>query len=147
MTLSEYIERRNDVPMGHSKSLRNNLQKSLGAKNFAAFWVYWNPIFGYYLGKKVFKPLKELFPPALSIVLTFIFCGLIHDLVTSLVRQNISLFFSFWFLFMAIFVIITKKIDYDLSKQNWVSRALINLSIIGICFLLTKLLNTLLNFY
>ena len=58
MNLSEHVKKRNGVPVGHSNSVRNNLYRSLGAKNFSAFWNFWNPIFGYYLGVKVFKPLK-----------------------------------------------------------------------------------------
>jgi septation ring formation regulator EzrA len=29
--------------IGHPNSLRNNLQKSISAKNFHTFWNYWNP--------------------------------------------------------------------------------------------------------
>ncbi len=147
MTLSQYIKRRNGVPLGHPNSLRNNLLKSFGAKKFSTFWNYWNPIFGYYLGTKIFRPLKRVFPSVFSLLLTFVFCGFIHDLVTTLVRQKISLFFSVWFLLMAISVSVSKQINYNLSNQSWFLRAFINLSIIGICFFLTKYLNTLLNFY
>ena len=147
MNLSEYINRKNGVPLGHPDSLRNNLQKSLGAKNFSAFWNFWNPIFGYYLGTKIFRPLKRIFPSAFSLILTFVFCGFVHDIVTTLIRQKISLFFSVWFLLMAIFVIVSKKINYDFSNQTWFLRAFVNLSLIGTCFFLTKYLNTLLNFY
>src|SRR5690554_6082892 len=105
MNLSQYIKRRNGNPLGNSDSLRNNLLKSIGAKNFSVFWNYWNPIFGYYLGTKIFKPLKRIFSSAFSLLLTFVFCGFIHDLVTTLVRQKISFFFSVWFLLMAIFVV------------------------------------------
>jgi hypothetical protein len=52
MTLGEYIKKRNGVAIGHPQSLKNNLSRSLGAKNFSSFWHHWNPIFGYYLGKK-----------------------------------------------------------------------------------------------
>lgn len=110
MKLSEYIKKRNGVPIGHSRSLQYNLQRSLGAKNFSAFWNFWNPIFGYYLGTKVFKPLKKVFPIAISLILTFIFCGMVHDLVTTLVRGKLSLLFSVWFFLMGIAVVATHKI-------------------------------------
>lgn len=100
MTLSDYVKKINGVPFGHSNSLRNNLYRSLGAKNFSTFWNYWNPIFGYYLGKKIFKPLKRIFPIGLALIFTFIFCGLLHDFVTTILRKKISLFFTFWFLIM-----------------------------------------------
>ncbi|MDR6966834.1 hypothetical protein J2X31_000832 [Flavobacterium arsenatis] len=147
MNLSEYVKKRNGVPFGHPNSLRNNLQRSLGANNFSVFWSFWNPIFGYYLGKKIFRPLKRIFPAALCVVLTFVFCGLIHDLVTTLIRVKVSLFFAVWFLLMGIMVVISKQIKYNLSNQNWIVRAITNLSIIGICLLITISLNRVFKFY
>ncbi|SEL40689.1 acyltransferase [Parapedobacter koreensis] len=147
MTLSEYVKKRNGVPFGHPSSLRNNLYRSLGAKNFSAFWNFWNPVFSYYLGTKIFRPLKMVLPAAVSLLLTFMICGLVHDLVTSLVRGKISLFFAVWFLLMGLVVLVTKKFHYDLSLHNWVFRASVNIIIIGFCFFLAHSLNTILNFY
>jgi len=147
MNLSEYVKKKNGVPIGHSNSLRNNLQRSLGAKNFSSFWNFWNPIFGYYLGTKIFKPLKKVFPIGLSVIFTFIFCGLVHDLVTTILRGKISLFFTVWFLVIGFVVAISKQINYDLSHIKWIFRTLVNLSIIGICLLVTIYLNTIFNFY
>jgi hypothetical protein len=147
MNLSEYVKKRNGVPIGHSKSLRNNLQRSIGAKNFDTFWNYWNPIFGYYLGIEIFKPIKKVLPVSIAVILTFIFCGLIHDLATTLTRGKLSLFFAVWFLLMGIAVVISKQINYDLSHKKWVFRAFANLSIIAFCLFLTIYLNTLFFFY
>lgn len=140
MTLKEYVEKRNGVPIGHSNSLKNNLYRSLGAKNFTIFWNYWNPIFGYYLGNKIFKPLKKYVSSSLALVLTFIFCGFLHDLVTTIFRESVSIFFSIWFLFMAIAVLITKYLNHDFNETTWSVRALINVLIIGICLAFTILL-------
>ncbi len=137
MTLTEYVKKRNGVPIGSSKSLRNNLYRSLGAKNFSTFWNCWNPIFGYYLGKFIFKPLKRIIPIGLALLFTFIFCGMIHDAVTTIFRGKISLFFTIWFLMMGIAVLITKYFNHNFNKQIWIFRASVNLSIIGLCFLLT----------
>lgn len=147
MKLSEYVKKRNGVPIGHASSLQNNLKRSLGAKNFSTFWNFWNPIFGYYLGTKIFKPLKIIFPAGIALILTFIFCGLIHDFVTTLIRGKISLFFSVWFLLMGIVVLISKHFDYDLSNKKWIFRAFVNLSIISFCIILTNYFNTIFRFY
>lgn len=147
MNLSQYVKKRNGVPFGHPDSLRNNLYKSLGARNFSTFWSFWNPVFGYYLGTKIFKPLKRLFPSAFSLLLTFVFCGLIHDLVTTVVRGKVSLFFAVWFLLMGIAVLITKHFNYDLSSRKWFVRTLVNLIIIVLCFFLTYCLNIIFKFY
>jgi hypothetical protein len=147
MTLGDYVKKRNGVPIGHPKSLGNNLYRSFGAKNFATFWTFWNPIFGYYLGSKIFKPLKKVLPIGIALILTFIFCGLIHDLVTTLIRGKISLFFTIWFFIMGTTVTISKKLSYDLSNQHWILRVLANVSIITIYLLCTIYLNTILGFY
>ncbi|WP_130736509.1 acyltransferase [Flavobacterium sp. J27] len=147
MKLSEYVKKRNGVPFGHPNSLRNNLKRSLGASNFSTFWNFWNPIFGYYLGTKIFRPLKKILPIELSIVITFVFCGLIHDFVTSLLRGEMALFFSVWFLIMGVVVVLSKLVNYDLSHQKWIIRAFVNLFIIGFCFLATSLLNLMFNFH
>lgn len=142
MTLAEYVKKRNGVPIGDSGSLKYNLYKSLGAKNFSTFWMYWNPIFGYYLGTKIFKPLKKVFSPAISLVLTFVFCGLIHDVVSTVVGRRISWFFTIWFLLMGVSVLLLRYFRYDFSKKDWVIRAITNLSIISICLLLTIYINS-----
>lgn len=147
MKLSEYVKKRNGVPIGHQKSLQNNLQRSLGANNFSSFWNFWNPIFGYYLGKKIFKPLKKIIPVAFAVIVTFVFCGFIHDIVTTLVRGKLSLFFSVWFLLMGTSVVLSKNSNYNLSNKKWLFRAFINLSIIGICLFLTNYLNSIFKFY
>ena len=137
ITLTDYIKKRNGVAIGSSKSLRNNLYRSLGSKNFSTFWNYWNPIFGFYLGKYVFKPLKSFFPVTIAFLLTFVFCGLIHDIVTTLVRGRTSFIFSIWFFLMGMAVLVTKLFNHNFSRYKWITRAVINLTIISLCLLLT----------
>lgn len=137
MTLAEYIKKRNGVPMGHPKSFRNNLYRSFGAKNFSTFWNYWNPVFGYYLGRKIFKPLKNYFPSAIALLITFLFCGLIHDLVTIIFRGETYFFFSIWFIFMGLGVLITRRMKHNFIGKPWIVRVLINLVIISTCLILS----------
>ncbi|QCK15793.1 hypothetical protein DCC35_14075 [Mangrovivirga cuniculi] len=89
------------------------------------------------MGKFIFKPLKKVFPEAISLLFTFIFCGLIHDAVTTVYRGKISFFFSIWFLFMALAVLMTRILKHNFSKQGWLVRASINLGIIAVCFIAT----------
>ena len=138
MTLSDYVEKRNGVPLGHNDSLKNMMTRSLGAGNFAAFWKYWNPIWSYYLGKYIFKPLKNILPPAVSLMLTFVFCGFIHDVVIMLIRWDFVLIFTPWFLIMSVSLVISESINLDYSKLAWIYRALINIAIIGISFILAN---------
>jgi hypothetical protein len=143
MNLKEYIEKRNGVPIGHSDSLRNNLYRALGANNFTAFWNNWNPIFGYYLGYRIFKPLKNYFIAPLALVFTLVFCGFLHDVVTTVLRGEISFFFTIWFLIMAIAVLITQYFKHDFKEKLWIIRALVNVCIIGVCLALSIFFNIL----
>lgn len=136
MRLPDYIEKRNGVPLGASHSLRNMFYRSLGAGDFSTFWQYWNPIFSFCLGKYIFKPLKKILPQALSLILTFIFCGMLHDAVTILVSWNFTMLFTPWFLLMGLCVVISNYFKIDYSRYHWLSRAFINLLIIGSCFII-----------
>ena len=133
LNLSDYVKRRNGVPLGDSDSLRNMLSRSLGAGTFSIFWQYWNPIWGYYLGKYIFKPLKTIFHPALSILITFVVCGFIHDLAIMLLKWKFTLLLTPWFLFMGLCVIFVNYLKIDYSKFPWMARAAINIAIISGC--------------
>ena len=114
MNLSDYVKKRNGVPLGATDSLRNMLFRSLGAGRFSIFWKYWNPIWGFYLGNYNFKPLKVIFPPALSLIITFVVCGFIHDLVIMALKREFILQLTPSFLFMGLSVVSGDylKIDY-----------------------------------
>lgn len=136
MNLSEYINKRNGAPLGASNSLRNMLKRSLGAGKFSIFWKFWNPIWSYYLGKYIFKPLKIIFPKALSLLLTFIFCGFLHDVAIMLINRNFTLLLTPWFLLMGLCVILGDYLKIDYSKFPWIVRAFINILIISSCLIL-----------
>ena len=136
MNLSDYVKKRNGVPLGNSNSLRNMLTRSLGAGKFSIFWQYWNPIWGFYLGKYIFKPLKLILPQALSLIITFVICGFIHDLVIMLLKWKFTLLLTPWFLFMGLCVIIGGYAKIDYSKFPWIARAAINILVISSCLLI-----------
>mgnify|MGYP001467114198 FL=1 len=136
MNLSDYIRKRNGVPFGANNSLKNMMIRSLGAGMFSAFWKYWNPIWSYYLGKFVFKPLKYFLPTSLSLILTFCICGLLHDFVIMLYRWELTLLFTPWFLIMGLWVVISDFVKLDYSKSLWINRAIINITSIGISFII-----------
>lgn len=58
----------------------NFLAKPFGAASFAQFWWYWNPVVGYCLYYYSYKPLRAFLPRWLSVWVTFLFCGMLHDL-------------------------------------------------------------------
>ena len=136
MTLAQYIERRNGVPLGASGALRTMLYRSLGAGSFDNFWRYWNPIFGYFLAKYVDSPLRRILPRSFALVLTFVICGALHDLAAMAVRGSIAYFCTTMFFFFAAGVLLGRWTGLTFSGLPWAARATINLTYIVACFAL-----------
>lgn len=140
LTLSQYIHRRNGVPLGDAKSLQNMLQRSFGASSFAKFWQYWNPIWGYGLGKFVFAPLRRFLSLPFALLMTFVISGAIHDLVTMAARGSVTFFFTPWFFLLGNGVLLGRFAKMDLSHYSWWLRASINLMYLSIGAAVTVLL-------
>lgn len=137
LTLSQYVHLRNGVPLGNGKSLQNMLYHSFGAASFAAFWQYWNPIWGYGLGKYVYVPLRRILPPAAAFLLTFIISGGIHDLATMAVRRSFAFLFIPWFFLLGVVAVLGRTFGMNLAKRPWRVRASVNLAYLVVCLALT----------
>ncbi|MBU2970865.1 acyltransferase [Pseudoalteromonas sp. C2R02] len=137
LSLSQYVKRRNGVPLGSSGSLFNMLQRSLGAGSFSEFWRYWNPIWGYYLGRFIFSPLKSLFPTSIALVFTFTFSGFLHDLIVSLIKREMELVITPWFLLIGISIVITEYFSFKYIQLNFYGCAIINISFLTGTFILS----------
>lgn len=146
LTLGSYVRHRNGVPLGASGALRNMMDRSLGAKSFAAFWRYWNPVFGYGLGRYVFNPLKAVLPAAPALVVTFIVSGALHDAVTMAVSGSVAFLFTPWFFFLSLGVLAGSVAGMDLSSRPWGVRATVNLAYLAAGLLLALLVRTQLAF-
>lgn len=131
MSLSSYVKKRNGVPIGAKRSMRNMLHRSLGANSFPAFWHYWNPIWGYYLSRNVMKPLCSIAPIWLAVFITFLVSGAIHDAAVSLVKWKLVLFFTPWFGLMGLLVIASKALSVSYGSFPWGVRVSINVLVIG----------------
>jgi D-alanyl-lipoteichoic acid acyltransferase DltB (MBOAT superfamily) len=137
LSLSQYIVYRNGVPAGARGSMRNMFERSFGAPTFAGFWRHWNPIFSYGLGRYIYSPLKRLMPSALAVVSTFIFCGMLHDLVTMAVRGAPAFLFTPWFFLLGTGVVLGRALSLDLSDQPWLVKATVNLTYLAVCLAIT----------
>lgn len=135
LTLSRYVRARNGVPLGAAGSLRNMLVRSLGAASFADFWRHWNPIWGYYLGRYVFRPLDRYLPDSLAIGLTFLVSGAIHDAVASAVNGSLVFLFTPWFVLMSLGVLVSNGLQMDLSNRPLLLRIATNLVYVSVCLL------------
>lgn len=143
-TLGSYVAHRNGVPLGDSKSLRNMLRRSLGAGSFAGFWQYWNPIWGYGLGRFVYSPLKRVLPRALAVIMTFAISGGIHDLATMAVRRSPAFLFTPLFFLLGVGVVLGRIARLDYSNHRWTVRAGINLAYLAGCLVVTLIAKRLL---
>lgn len=112
------------------------LYRSLGAGSFARFWLYWNPIWGYALGRYIHAPLRRFLPSALALVLTFMVSGAIHDFVATIARGELYVLFTLWFLLMSIAVLLGQYFNIVYAAYPFIIRVAINLSVILTCFAL-----------
>lgn len=141
ITLSEYVRRRNGVPLGGSGALREMLKRSLGAKSTTVFWQFWNPIFGYYLGKYVYRPARSLgLPNAVATITTFCVSGAIHDLAATAVSLKAVFVCTPAFFFMALGLLLSRSFNMDLSGLPWIVRAGFHMVYLGTCVALALVL-------
>ena len=139
LTLAQYVRRRNGVALGASGSLRNMLYRSLGAATFAGFWRYWNPVWGYGLGKYIFAPLKRVFPSIVALIMTFVFSGLLHDLAIIMIKGSIVFIFTPWFFLLGVGVVLAEAIGINFTSKPWGYRASINMIYLTICYVLSRI--------
>jgi hypothetical protein len=132
ISLSQYVKKRNGVPLGSKGSMYNMLKRSLGASTFNLFWYYWNPIWSYYLARNVMRPLSRFMPSWLAIITTFAVSGGLHDLAVTLVKWRMTFFFTPWFLIMGLLVVATKGLNISYRAHSWPIRVLCNLTCIAV---------------
>ena len=140
LTVSEYVFKRNGVLLGSKGSLVLNLKNSFGAESNGDFWKHWNPIWGFYLSKFIYLPLKNIFPQSIAVLATFAVSGSLHDLAIGIVGQGWQNFFTIWFLIMGLFLNASKLLGINYSKFRFTVRVIINTSSIVFCFILTTIL-------
>lgn len=84
------------------------------------------------------KPLSDFLPMWLAIIFTFAVSGALHDLAITLVKWEVTFFFTPWFSLMSLMVLATKKFDVSYSEHHWLVRSLINILLIVICLTLIR---------
>jgi hypothetical protein len=130
VTLSEYVERRNGVPLGARGSLTRMLHRSLGAPTFAGFWQYWNPIWGYYLSRYINVPLRTIMPAAPATIATFAASGAIHDAAAYVVTGSLTFLFAPWFAVLGLMVVAFTRLGLRYGFRTWAVRAAINIALV-----------------
>lgn len=121
-----FVLRRLGNPTGPWSAVQEMFRLSFGAKSFADFWRYWNPVHHYYLTMYVYKPVRKVMPRSIATIITFIFCGFfLHDIV-HIAFTGIPLI-TVWFLLLGIGVLLGEFINMDLSTRSSSFRVVVNL--------------------
>lgn len=149
-TLKQFIELRLGKQTSEINILKEMLVRSFGANSFHEFWHYWNPVYGYYLYYKCYKPLRKYFPRHMCVILTFAASGFfLHDLPFGWWIRVIRFFqtgdfpFPFvtiWFSLMGVITLITRVWKVDFGKRKFTLRVAVNCICIIAPFALTIVL-------
>ena len=137
--LSEYVLKRNGVPLGSKGSLVRTFYHSFGAKSNAKFWKHWNPIWGFHLSQFIYLPLKKYLPQSVAALAAFAVSGSLHDLAIGILGLGWQNFFTIWFLIMGLFLNASKSLGINYGKFRFTVRVIINTSSIVFCFILTTI--------
>jgi len=128
---------------GSSNQLKNWFERSWGARSFADFWRFFNPVYGYYLSYYAYRPLRRFVPRALAMWLTFIVSGfLLHDLVGWALGWRIRFpEMTLVFALLGLGAVASEALHMDMSRWPFVARAGANIAYIVVCFfIVTQLL-------
>src|SRR4051812_34293260 len=69
-------------------NVRPVMDHPLGARNTMDFWHRWNTAFNDVAFRSVFRPTVKRFNSTLAIIATFLFSGLVHELVITIPARN-----------------------------------------------------------
>lgn len=110
--------------------------RAFGAGSFDEFWRYWNPVYGYFLYYRCYRPLRRFLPRTLAILLTFAASGfLLHDLPFGWWVRALRFlqtgrfpipFVALWFSLMGGVTLLTRALRLSLARQPLGVRATLN---------------------
>jgi hypothetical protein len=131
LTYNEYERRRLGRPATQWAGVVTMVYRSFGAASFGRFWRYWNPLFSYYLYYKCYRPLAQVLPRSLAVVLTFAVSGTVHDLAASFLLGQVYVLFLPVFAFFGVLVVIEEAFRLDLTWASVPFRAVIHATLIA----------------
>ena len=143
MTVEEYIQYRTgetEIPL----IIRNMFFKPFVSSSFRSFWNYWNPGYGYFLLFYCYKPMRNIFPHSISLIITFLICGLLHDILyifPIIIVDGVRFIFPFisvWFLIIAVGILITEYFQITFRKTKKTIRPIFHLGYLFGTFFLTR---------
>ena len=148
MTVEDYIK----GIVGTSDALgqlQSSIKKSFRSGSFKLFWRNWNPLFGYFLSKKVNRPISRKLNGVISSLLTFLFSGLLlHDIWLMplfYILFNKVIFFPVTFIFFCFWLVMILERTIKFREKVYDSNihVLINIIYVIGCSILGGLISSL----
>ncbi len=145
MTLEEYTYYRTGTTKV-SLIIRNMFFKPFMASSFRSFWKYWNPSWGYYLLFYCYKPMRIIFPYWVALIISFLICGLIHDMIYILpiMFNKVEFVFPFitvWFMIISFGIVLTEYFEINFNKTKMMFRPVFHLGFLVGTFILTRFID------
>lgn len=118
----------------------NSIRRAFTAPTLGAFWLYWNPIYGFLLARFCYRPIRRRLPHGIAVVSTFAVSGFfLHDLLLWPARLAVGQrpFFpvvTLAFVIVALLVTATEALEIDLRAMRPAMRAGVHLLCLGLAF-------------
>lgn len=126
-----YAKRRTGVAVGGKGALAANLQRAFQASSLQRFWQIWNPLFGFYLQRFIYRPLRRWLARPLALWGTFVGNGMLHDAVSIGLSGQWRCFFVPWFAVIGALVVLESWRGRSFIPQTLFWRPWIHLLILG----------------
>jgi hypothetical protein len=105
VTVRQYVDRR----IGPGPAWRQTYEVLVVpflAESLSEFWRRWNPVWGYWLARLFYQPLRSRIPRPVAVLLTFVASGVVHNLLAVLLTGRLSLFTTLFFALLGSGVVI-----------------------------------------
>jgi hypothetical protein len=129
--------------------IRRSIERAFTAPTLGAFWHYWNPVYGYFLGRYCYRPLRRRMPHAAAFVATFAISGFaLHDLLfwpgqLAVGGRPAFPVVTVAFIVVALAVLVTDALRVDLRTLEAPARRWVHASCILLAFVVSILVSRL----
>jgi hypothetical protein len=115
--------------------LKRALIESWAEPGFHSFWQVWNPGIGYLLFR-LYLLLGGKKRRALTTLLVFCVCGLLHDATVMIMFRRPFLVFTCAFLCFGLLTVVSRRLATWLRQEHWLTQAnvALNVSLVALSF-------------
>jgi D-alanyl-lipoteichoic acid acyltransferase DltB (MBOAT superfamily) len=141
LTLTQYLRFRLGTRGGFSAWF-NFFIKPFEASSFAEFWRLWNPVYGYFLYRFAYRPMRRVLPRAFAVLLTFAASGFVlHDIPAWLIaRRVLPPGATIAFIMFGVGAVASDAVHMNLWRLPEWMRGVVNVIYLAVCVLAMLLL-------